>query len=107
VATEEARLWNTAPARRYSRPDRSSATTVFSNDGGSGDPTTAATSARCSAIPASSASRQCSRVTSAKGGSCSGSVEGSSSGLSADGAVEAGTEPIHHRPSRHLVEVRS
>jgi hypothetical protein len=27
--------------------------------------------------------------------------------LSADGVVEAGTEPILHRPSRHLVEVRS
>ena len=81
VDTDEERLPRTALARRSSRPDRSSATTVFSNVGGSAEPVIAATSARCSAMPASTASRQCSSVMSANGGSSNGSGDGRSSGL--------------------------
>ena len=53
VDTDDARFPNTAQARLSSRPDRSSATTVLSNVGSSPESTMAATSARCSAIPAS------------------------------------------------------
>src|SRR4051794_18501636 len=84
VDTDEARLPNTRPARLSSRPERSSATTVFSKVGGWSEPTIAATSARCSAMPASSASRQCSRGPPANGGRATGSDDGEASGLSAE-----------------------
>jgi hypothetical protein len=77
-------LPNTLDARVSSAPDRSIATTVFSNVGSSAEPTMAAISVRCSAIPASSASRQCSAEMPANGGSRNGSSETVSSGLSAD-----------------------
>ena len=48
---EPTRVKNTAETRRRIAPDRSSATIVFSNVGGSGSAVIASTSARCSAMP--------------------------------------------------------
>src|SRR3954447_2348443 len=114
VDTDEARLPNTSPARLSSRPERSSATTVLSKVGGSSEPMIAATSARCSTIPASSASRQCSSVMPANGGSPNGSDDGAASGLSAEsaGRAGAGSEALigdNYRPptGRHRDQVPS
>src|SRR4051794_144356 len=90
VDRDDARLPNTSPARDSSRPERSSATTVFSKVGGSSEPTIAPTSARWWAMPASSASRQCSRVMAANGGSSNGRDDGEARGVSAGRAGTAG-----------------
>ena len=57
VDIDWARLEYTSSTRSSVRPDRSSASMVFSNVGSLGSSTTAATSARCSANPASNAGR--------------------------------------------------
>jgi hypothetical protein len=87
VDTDDVRLPKTLQARVSSSPDRSRTTIVFSKVGGSAEPTIAAISDRCSVIPASSASRQCSAEISANGGSANGSGEALPRGLSADTAT--------------------
>ena len=101
METDEVRLPNTFHARVSSAPDRSSATIVFSKVAGSGAATIAATSARCSAMPASSASRQCSGLMSPNGGRPNGSGDGRRRGLSGDtGAVSTALiAAIRSRPS--------
>jgi hypothetical protein len=59
---------NTADTRCRVCPERSRATRVFSKVAGSGSAVTAATSARCSAIPAANASRKCCSPIAAKSG---------------------------------------
>ncbi len=59
---------NTARTRRSTAPERSSATTVFSNVAGAGSATIAATSARCRAMPSMWAGRKCSSRMAAKSG---------------------------------------
>ena len=72
-----------------------------SKPGGSSEPTIVATSARCSAIPASSASRQCSGVMSPNGGSPNGSGEGTNSGLAGvTGELSAALIAAHPAPWR-------
>jgi hypothetical protein len=55
VLSEPTWLKNAAAARASSRPDRSSGTSVFSTVAGAGSVAIRSISARCSAIPATSA----------------------------------------------------
>ncbi|WP_460493803.1 hypothetical protein [Dactylosporangium cerinum] len=57
LVSELVTLKNAADTRCSTRPERSSATRVFSNVGGSGRLAMASTSARCSAMPRSNAGR--------------------------------------------------
>ncbi len=81
LVSAEVRHQNTRRTRSRVRPERSSATMVFSNVGGVSAPAMAATSASCSAIPASRAGRKCSSAMSAKGGSWYGRSLATRNGL--------------------------
>ena len=93
VLHEPTRVKNTAETRRRIAPDRSSATSVFSNVGGCGSAVIASTSARCSAIPAANAGRKCSSRIASKSGNSNGS------GLGREERVG------HPREHRHAAEV--
>ena len=86
----EVRHQNTRRTRSRIRPERSSATMVFTKVGRASRWAITATSASCSAMPASRPVRKCSILMSANGGSSYGSVLATKNGLS--GPVSEVTE---------------
>ena len=82
LVSAEVRHQNTRRTRSRMRPERSSATIVFAKVAGVSRSAITATSASCSAIPASRPGRKCSMVMSAKGGSSYGRSLAVKKGLS-------------------------
>ena len=68
VLDDAASTKNTAETRRSTSPERSRATSVFSNVGGAGSAAIASTSARWRAMPSTNAGRKCSSRMAEKSG---------------------------------------